>query len=79
MKFSEQINNQTLMEFIEKAISFGGLISKDAKSLLTSKYDYMTIADKIEWLLKACENAVFAGQYNVIELEKEIKDKHIFK
>lgn len=79
MEFAEQINNQTLMGFIEKAICSGGLISKDAKALLTPKYDYMSIADKIEWLLKACENAVYAGQYEVLELEKEIKDKHIFK
>ena len=75
----EQIRLQKLNAFIEKAIGYGGLLKMDAVALQSEKYNHLTTADKIKWLEKACNNAVYSGQYEVIELEKEIQETYLFQ
>lgn len=74
----EEIRKQKLNGLIEKAVSYGGIIEKDAIALQTGRYDYLSTNDKIRWLEKACNNAVYCGQYDVIELEKEIQRTPLF-
>lgn len=74
----DEIQLQKLSSLIEKAKTYKGLIEKDALALESGKYDHLSINDRIRWFKKACNNAVYCGQYEVIELEYEIDQTHLF-
>jgi hypothetical protein len=74
----EQINKRNLDVLIKKAIAYGGIIEKDAIALQTERYSHMSAGDKIRWLEKACDNAVYCGQYKIMELMKEVERTPIF-
>lgn len=68
----EKIQLEKLSSLIEKAKSYGGILAKDAIALENGKHDHLSTNDKIRWLGKACENAIYCGQYEVVELETVI-------